>query len=670
MSNLIDLALGKRATQSSKSRSDFLPLERIASRALSGETGGPCFATGAEWFPWWQVDLEQICHIERVVLFNTHHWPSRSKLFTIMVSDDENDWREVHSKTDHTVFGAGDEDSCQVAFTPALNARYVRIRLDNWDHLHLAKVQVFGSPLTDAPHAITTPRAVGTTVFATNFNEDDAFLPVYVDNFVHYTDDSCHLVLNFPVGRTIPRHLLADHPRVHIFNGTTPRKKWGATLIIGHMESYGHALDVLGSFDYFCTCASNGLFLRAFDARKAVDHLDRGNEAPVGMTREYLLDVHIDRIPRGTAWIWDNLDDSLALRRYLVDEADVPLISLAQIEGLFASSAEWGTLYERMDVLKQCDKCLPSPVLTTPALEEFLPVSFFRRFGQGRYTNICHMLWDPLREVSFSDLIQFVSRLPAHMCQAKWFPRDKDAITTAAISVPWSRSLLTTLAYDTRPATLHDRFVTRALTTNFNRALQQQEVYTPLTRLWREDPSWGRAQWISAREFGPGAAVPEAGKPFFAGQPEGVDGRPAAWLDCTHACRETMVHSVVLTEDADHCVAQLDSCFPHEAGQRHEWGEVWSVLFISPLAGDAAQIFRLSLKHPFTHTQEQLLHNIRRHTGDREFPWVPMFHEDQDGYRHYYYLRPEGHTGEIWIGLPSFHRTATSIEVSFGTGAV
>lgn len=667
MSNRVDLARGKRATQSSKLQTEMLPLETLAARAVNGESGGPSFETAAEWFPWWQVDLEERCAIERIELYNTQHWTNRSRIFTIMISEDSLDWTEVFSKTDHHIFGHDSETAFSIVFSPHLYARYVRVRLDNWDHLHLDQVKVYGYPETLlAPLPTRGEKRNNTTVFAANFNEEDSFLPVYVDNFLNFTPDDCHLVVNFPWDRKIPADLMAPNPRVHLFNGTTPRKKWGATLIIGHMESFGHALQVLGQFDYFCTCASNGLFVRAFNADEAIAHLDKREEAPVGMTREYMLDVHLDKIPRGKAWIWDNLDDSLALRRYLVDHADLPLISLAQIEGLFAEKSEWATLYDRMEVLEQCDKCLPSPVITTPALEEFLPVSFFRRFGEGRHTNICHMLWDPLREVTFSDLVQFVSRLPAHMCQAKWFNRDKDAIGTAAITVPWSRALLETLKYDTTSSTLHERFVTRALTTSFSKALQQQEVYTPLTRAWREDASWGRTQWLASINVQPSSPTGAHDPLFFAGQPPTKGHRAAAWLGYTNALRDPMSYSVVLSEDADQCTVTLDSSLSHEAGGRHEWSDVWSVLFVSPLVADTAQVFRISLKHPFTHAQEQLLHNVRRHTGDMEYAWPSIFHEDVEGYRHYYFVRPENHVGEIWIGLPSFHRTAIMYDVSFG----
>ncbi|ESQ76405.1 hypothetical protein [Asticcacaulis sp. AC402] len=62
--------------------------------------------------------------------------------------------------------------------------------------------------------------------------------------------------------------------RAFIFNGATPRHVVGHTLLIGHLESFQIALNVIGQFDYFCTLASNNLFVRRYDVREAVRKLE------------------------------------------------------------------------------------------------------------------------------------------------------------------------------------------------------------------------------------------------------------------------------------------------------------------------------------------------------------------------------------------------------------
>ena len=674
MPEIIDLALGKPATQSSKHPDIVLPLAQVAGEAVLPGYPDSSFHTAAEWFPWWQVDLETICRVDNIVLYNTEYWPIRSKLFSVLISVDGVRWDEVFSKTDHAVFGGSDADCYPIVFSPPVYGRFVRIRLDNWDHLHLKSVRVYGSPLSEGEICSRTdeqPDQHGdVVVFATNYNEEDRFLTVYIENFLNYTPSNCHLVVNFPTGRPIPECSFLTHPRVHVFNGSVQRKKWGGTLLLGHMESYGEAKRVVGKFDYFCTCASNGLFVRSFDFGKAIAHLNLGNDAPVGMTRHYMIDVPLENVPRGEAWVWDNLEEASPFRRYLIDEADIPLMSINQIEGLFAESSEWGTLYDRFAILERCDSYFANPTQKTLALEEFLPVTFFRRFGTGRFTNICHMLWEPIREVTFGDLTQFVQKLPAHMCQVKWFSRDPDAPPTAALSHPWSRALLATLTNDDRSPALHARFLNRALTAHFSEALHKQEIYTPLTRAWRADARWGRVQWLHSGCIEIPPLLEDHSAPLFSGLPSVTAIRPAAWFQTTMHHSRAMQIEAIIAED-NHRTSLSWRTAPHDEGTgRHEWSDVWGILFLSPLQGEKAQVFRITLTMPFEHSCEQLMHNVRRSDGRTDTAWLPILVENQGNERHFYYLRPTEHEGEIWIGIPAFFRTELEMSLSFGISAV
>ncbi|WP_122049551.1 discoidin domain-containing protein [Asaia bogorensis] len=670
MRKITDLALGKPATQSSKHPDFVLPLEQIASEGVSAQDAYSSFQTAAEWFPWWQVDLERPCAIDSVLLVNTDYWPVRSRMFTVLVSMDGNSWDEVFSKTDHKVFGCNEQDGYKVEFPGDVCARFVRIRLDNWDHLHLRSVRVFGHELQEAECRIQPRRPAidraHKVVFATNYNEEDAFLAVYLQNFLNYTDENCSLVVNFPSGRDIPPHPLLSHRRIHVFNGRVERKKWGGTLLLGHMESYGEALHVFSGFDYFCTCASNGLFIRPFDIARTVEHLTSGNVAPVGMTRHYLIDVPLESVPKGEAWVWDNLQEAEPFRRYLIDEADIPLISINQIEGLFADREEWDALYQRIAVLRRCDGYFANPTQKTLALEEFLPVTFFRRFAKGQFTNICHMLWEPIRELSFPDLLEFAQKLPAHMCQVKWFSRNPDAIPTAALSNAWSRDLLADLAKPGSANTQHQRILDRALAAHFNAALRACETYTPLTRGWRSDARWGRVQWIATQTIAHAPPGVIGGHDLFSGLPVTESSRGAAWFQTKrHIDHETRIQAE-LAEDGSTTTLLLDTVPDYANPGDHWWSEVWAVLFLSALQGERAEVFRLTLTRPFDHAHEQLLMNVRRSDGSHDEAWLPILQEDEGNERHFYFLRPENHKGEIWLGVPMFDRTSIRLRLSFG----
>ncbi|MGV4878645.1 discoidin domain-containing protein [Acetobacter indonesiensis] len=671
---MIDLALGKPATQSSKHPDILLPLAVDAANANRPDSPDAHFQTAAEWFPWWQVDLEELCIISEVVLYNTSFWPGRARRFSILVSQDTQTWEDVFSKTDHSVFGDNDETAYKVVFPESVIGRFVRVRLDNWDHLHLKSVRVYGEPCR-ATLPINTPEMLlsspeGIIVFATNYNEEDRFLPVYIDNFLNFTSENCHIFINFPKSRQIPTDLLTQNPRVHIFNGAIERKKWGGTLLLGHMESYGEALRTLGKIDYFCTCASNGLFIRPFDFAAAVRRLELKDEAPVGMTRPYLIDADLKTLPREGAdmWVWNNLRNAHGLVEYIEKKLGITKFSLNQIEGLFAESYEWNKLYLRINELTKCNEYFGIPVFETPALEEFIPVTFFRHFGNGRFANICYMLWDPIREIIFPDLLQCVQKLPAHMCQIKWFNRDPDSAPTAALSHAWSRALLETLSNEETSEAYHDRFLNRVLTQSFSDAFKKNEVYTPLTRLWRSDARWGRVQWIYS------SLLPQGGKikvsPAFPGTPTQEDGISSAWVLSTDPIHDSLQYEAVVAEEHSATTLHLQVNREGEAFGRHEWGDTRAILFLSPLAEEKAQVFRLSLHRPFEYTHEQLMHNIRRSDGQSNFAWPLIMQEDEGDMRHFYFLRPQTHKGEIWIGIPAFLRTSIVMELAFGISAV
>ncbi|WP_086613696.1 discoidin domain-containing protein [Acetobacter indonesiensis] len=662
---MFDLALGKRASQSSKLPENHMSLTEDASKALSLVDDGSFFHTAAEWFPWWQVDLEQSYLLEKIFLYNTNFWQLRSRLFTILVSEDGENWISVFSKTDHSVFGSDAETAYKVEFENTVMARYVRIRLDNWDFFHLNQVKIFGKPISIVKkHSkITLEKDKKNIVFSTNYNEEDDFLPIYLNNFLSYTPNFCHIYLNFPEDREIPQHLIPSDKRVHVFNGKIKRYKWGGTLLLGHMESYGKALECLGKIDFFCTCASNGLFVKFFNYDETIRNLALGHKAPVGMTRHHLIDVPVDNVPRGQAWVWDNLSDAVDFRNYLLNEANISKISINQIEGLFASGTEWENLYSRLSTLEKCNEFFLNPTQKTLALEEFLPVTFFRRFGSGQFTNICYMLWEPIREITFPDLIHLVKKLPEHMCQVKWFSRNQDSPATAILSENWGRSLLQSHTMDLSAIGVHNRFRNRALTQSFADVVKITESYIPFTSKWHPAALSGRIQWILSTVIYAGDQ--NSYRDLVSTVPKASD-ISAVWLKCFNFTHITLQYEAIFAEDYGKTVLSLRSSREGEVAKQHEWGEVHSILFISPMLGENAQVLRLSVKKPLFPFQEQILGGVRRFDGKNDFAWQPFLHEDDSTVKHFYFLRPLDHVGEIWIGIPAFPSTVIDIELSVG----
>lgn len=135
--HLIDLALGKPATQSSKHPDILTALNDDARHATDPDNPEAYFHTAGEWFPWWQVDLENDGKIAEIVIHNTDFWQHRANLLTILTSRDGVTWRPIFSKTTPSLIGANDASALHIPFSEPEIGRFVRIRLDNWSYLHL-----------------------------------------------------------------------------------------------------------------------------------------------------------------------------------------------------------------------------------------------------------------------------------------------------------------------------------------------------------------------------------------------------------------------------------------------------------------------------------------------------------------------------------------------------
>ncbi len=147
-----DLALDRPARQSSRSRWSLrVPADHPDPNGAEAG-GGNCgvvsgtfgFHTDLEDHPWWQVDLQRVCAVERVRIINAPHEPARARRLAVQVSVDGERWEEFFRKTDNRVF-AGIDDPLDCRAARPISARWVRVVLDGTGYLHLGQIQVFGA---------------------------------------------------------------------------------------------------------------------------------------------------------------------------------------------------------------------------------------------------------------------------------------------------------------------------------------------------------------------------------------------------------------------------------------------------------------------------------------------------------------------------------------------
>ena len=486
-----NLALHKPALQSSVSAWSSSRDPAEAARGgndgdLSGDLG---IHTDAGRDPWWQVDLEGIYAVERVRLFNRDAFAERLLRFSVLGSLDGVTWDILASKSDDRVFGPdGAPYTLDLPRHPSL--RYLRVRLDGLSCLHFKECQVFGTPAdpdaaTRAAPVTPDPRLV---VFSALYNESDAFLGAYLANFLHYTGPESVLLVNLPPGRPIPD--VATNERIVLFNGDVQRSKFGHTLLMGHLESFGLATRLFEHFDYFCPLASNSLFVRRLDPAAMAQQLRAGHKVPVDLDVTYDIGLDIDRLPAN--WHWPKIAGNQQLIDFLKTRWGLSRLSQNQIEGLVASRADWSLVHARMADLPSVGALLTQETSAFLPLEEILPVTFFLSLGSGCYVNICHVFWNRFNHhgsgrVTIGDLLS-VGRYPPHLCLMKWFERDADAIETAAVTRSWGQVLLAEQVAAATQAGVKDRLSRRLLLQEMANSLRAGEIVRPFAGSWRSSP--------------------------------------------------------------------------------------------------------------------------------------------------------------------------------------
>ena len=154
----IDLADGKPAIQSSHSRHFSHGPSSEADAALANRDPLPddyAFHTETEENPWWQVDLLQVCIVERVEIINRVTQPLKFNHFRIDISQNEKEWTTCFRKIDNAVVSSDPLYPARFTLNKQVQARYVRIIQLGMNCMHLRRVRVLGFQLIpSAPGAI------------------------------------------------------------------------------------------------------------------------------------------------------------------------------------------------------------------------------------------------------------------------------------------------------------------------------------------------------------------------------------------------------------------------------------------------------------------------------------------------------------------------------------
>jgi hypothetical protein len=135
-----NIALGCNAFQSSA----FDGASMTPGAAVNGlRTGGFAFHTAAEPNPWWMVDLGRASRFDFVAIFNRMDpdCAHRARNLVLLASIDGETWLELY-RANGQIFGGTDGKPLIVACDDTL-ARFVRIRLDDINFLHLDQVEIY-----------------------------------------------------------------------------------------------------------------------------------------------------------------------------------------------------------------------------------------------------------------------------------------------------------------------------------------------------------------------------------------------------------------------------------------------------------------------------------------------------------------------------------------------
>ena len=490
-------------------------------------------------------------------------------------------------------------------------------------------------------------RAAGRVVFSALFNESDAFLTTYVQNFLNNTGDGTVLVINLPPGRTIHCPVADGSGRVLVFSGQVQRRKFGHTLLSGHLESFEHAGREVGAFDFFCPLASNSLFARPFNLPAVLEKL-KVKPQTTSNDLDDLMEV----------WWWVKVKRNPRFIAFLKRVWGLTHVSQNQIEGLFAARSDWAMMHERFGQILELGGTI-EPEQEFP-MEEILPATLIKQFGSGHFAYICHIFWTRSYQgqVVLADILDMPSLFPDEICALKWFERDPNDPATAAVSTGWIQDLLGHVSEDLRTEPASTRFAHRMLLEQVARVMAGREDFRPMTAGWWTEatkPDRRRVALVRTvtmrREM---IALPvelETGrdlKPFYL---------------YTENTRHDVRLSLEITE-TDSTTILLGASLEEETAEAAEADPVLEgYLYLQVLMAPGSRVFRLRCVSVTPGMRDRISGNVVVQDG-RGHHRVPPCHAVEGQIAEFYYQHdPAAGEGGMWFGIPFFSRFAVTLAV-------
>ncbi len=487
-------------------------------------------------------------------------------------------------------------------------------------------------------------RAAERVVFSALFNESEAFLATYVRNFLNNTGDNAFLAINLPSGRQIPCREAEESDRVLVFPGEVQRRKFGHTLLAGHLESFEHAAQALGGFDFFCPLASNSLFARPFNLPAAVEKL---KVKPVTTSNDLdnLLEV----------WWWVKVKRSPRFIAFLKDVWDLTHVSQNQIEGLFASRNDWAVLHERLPQILELGGTI-EPDQEFP-MEEILPATLMKQFGSGYFTYICHIFWTRSYQgkVVLADILDMPTLFPDEICILKWFERNPDDVATAAVSTGWIRNLLGRVSDDLQTEPPATRFAHRMILEQMARVLAEREGFGPVTADWWTGTEPDQRRMTLTRTITMQRGIIPL--PF-----EQEAGREQDLLYIYAEDTQDAVRLSVEITEAETTTIVLGTSLPAEAGDA-EAAEptLEGYLYLRFLPPPGNRVFRLRCVSTTASIRDRITGNVVIQHG-QDYLYVLPCHVAAGEVPEFYYRQdPDAGADALCFGIPFFSRSAVTL---------
>ena len=493
-------------------------------------------------------------------------------------------------------------------------------------------------------------RAAGRVVFSALFNESEAFLAAYVRNFLNNTGDNAFLVINLPSGRQIPCREAEESERVLVFPGKVQRRKFGHTLLAGHLESFEHAARTLGGFDFFCPLASNSLFARPFNLLAAVEKL---KVKPVTTSNDLdnLLEV----------WWWVKVRRNPRFIAFLKDVWDLTHVSQNQIEGLFASRNDWAVLHERLPQILEVGETI-EPDQEFP-MEEILPATLMKQFGSGYFTYICHIFWTRSYQgkVVLADILDMPTLFPDEICILKWFERNPYDVATAAVSTGWIRNLLGQVSDDLQTEPPATRFARRMVLEQMARVLAEREGFGPVTAGWWTGTEPDRRRMTLTRTVTMRRGIIPL--PFERdAEGEHQAGREQDLLYVyAEDTKDAVQLSVEITESETTTIV-LGTSLPAEAGDAEAAEPTKEgYLYLRFLPPPGNRVFRLRCVSMTASLRDRITGNVVIQHGQNYLYVLPCHVAAGEVPEFYYRQDPDAGANALCFGIPFFSRSAVTL---------